>query len=115
MRIIKGAENVYVLLISDKERLSFDPQVLKTGLEEDITTFVQEIPGNEEDEDDGSYLEGEKEEGEGVIVLQRLSSRSENISIVTLPGRPLLTIRIANNEQSKNSILFENRIRKHFK
>lgn len=46
MRVIKGIENVYVLLISAKERLSFDPQVLKTGLEEDINTFVSEIPDN---------------------------------------------------------------------
>ena len=37
------------------------------------------------------------------------------MKIVTLPGRALLTVRIPNNEQSKNSILFENRIRKHFK
>lgn len=46
MKVVKGVENVYVLLISAKERLSFDPQVLKTGLEEDINTFIKDIPDN---------------------------------------------------------------------
>jgi len=115
MRVIKGAENVYVLLISAKERLSFDPQVLKTGLEEDINAFIREIPDNEEDDENCSYLESEEGNYDGINVLRRLSSRSEDVKIVTLPGRALLTVRIPNNEQSKNSILFENRIRKHFK
>lgn len=47
MKVIKNLENVYILLISAKERLSYEPQILKTGLEEDVCTFLQQIPDNE--------------------------------------------------------------------
>jgi hypothetical protein len=103
-----------VLLISAKERLSFDPQVLKTGLEEDINMFIREIPDNEKDAEDESYIETD-DKGDGSGVLRRITTKAENIDITKLPGRALLTVRIANNEHSKNSMLFENRIRKHFK
>jgi hypothetical protein len=62
MKITKGVENVYVLLLSEKARLSFDPQILKTGSEGEIQEFIRQVPDNTEEAGNESYIETDEEE-----------------------------------------------------